>query len=196
MTNSRPPAAQGLWIAGIFFALFFAAYGLQQLIDPYVHYLPGIALVYLPAGVKLLAFVIGGAWGALGLLVAGVVTAPFVLGELDVPLSYLLLRTSLWVFAPFITFCLIKRWRGLNESLNGLTHNDMVLIGVGTTVTSVLSSLVYDALWFERAPELVYGAMLGMALGDILGIVLVLSATRWLTRSLPIPTEFSRSTDA
>ena len=173
---------QGSLLAGLFFLLFFAAYGAQLLIDPWFHYSPGVALVYLPAGIKLLAFVIGGAWGALGLFVAGALTAPMVLHELAAPGFYELSRTALWVAAPYFTYMLIKRWRGLNDSLVGLTHNDIVLIGVGCTAASVMTSLVYDAIWFDRAPEAIQSAMLAMALGDVIGIVTVLSLTRLLFR--------------
>ena len=176
LTSAR--ASQGTVLAAVFFSLFFAAYGAQLLIDPWFNYVPGVALVYLPAGIKLLAFVVGGVWGALGLFVAGVLTVPFVLHDLHAPSVYEVSRTALWVAAPYFTFVLIKHWRGLNGNLVGLTHADIVLIGVGTTAASVMTSLVYDAMWFERAPEMVQSAMLAMALGDIIGIVVVLSLTR------------------
>lgn len=184
MSLSIAHTRQGYALAGLFFGLFFAAFAAQLLIDPWFHYGPGVALVYLPAGVKLLAFVVGGVWGALGLFAAGVLTAPLVLQELNAPSFYEISRTALWVAAPYFSYLLIKRMRGLNDTLNGLTHLDIVIIGVACTATSVMSSLVYDAIWFHRPPETVGTAMLAMALGDILGIIAVLSATRWLGRRL------------
>lgn len=184
MLLTSAKSSQGYALSALFFALFFLAYGAQLLIDPWFHYMPGVALVYLPAGVKLLAFVVGGSWGALGLFVAGIITVPFVLHDLHAPSFYELSRTALWVAAPYFTYLLIKRWRGLDDALLGLTHADIVLIGVGTTAASVMSSLVYDAIWFERAPALIQSSMLAMALGDIIGIIVVLTATRFLVNAL------------
>lgn len=182
MTSTK--STQGYALSTAFFVLFFMAYGAQVVINPWFEYIPGVAMVYLPAGIKLLAFVIGGVWGALGLFVAAVITTPFVLQELQAPSLYEVLRAAIWVAAPFSTFLLIKRWRGLNDTLTGLTHADIVLIGVTSTAASVLSILAFDATWFERAPALVQSSMLAMALGDIVGIIVVLSATRLLVNAL------------
>lgn len=178
-------------LALMFGLLFLLAHAAQVLIDPWVNYRPDIALLYLPAGVKLLAFVVGGVWGALGIGLAGLITAPWILGGIDASPVYVLSRHLLWVLVPFLTFLAIKRWRGLDHALTGMTHTDLLLVGMGSTTACVAACLGFDAWYMERSLAAFNAAAAGWFLGDVLGIAVVLLATRslmhwWLRRAAQV----------
>lgn len=161
---------------------FLLSHAAQTLLDPWFNYRPDIALVYLPAGVKLLAFVVGGVWGALGIFLAGLITAPWVLGGIDDSAGYVLSRHVLWVLVPFLTFLAIKRWRGLDDALTGMTHTDLLWVGLGSTAACVTAALGFDAWYMDRTLDAVNAAAAGWFLGDVLGIAVVLLLTRSLVQ--------------
>jgi len=43
--------------------VYYAAFFLQTMISPWVNYTQGIDWVFIPAGIKLVAFMIAGVWG-------------------------------------------------------------------------------------------------------------------------------------
>lgn len=128
---------------------------------------PGVAVFFLPAGVKLLALLIGRLWGALGLMVAN-----FLLSFGDWPGTsplVLLSMAMLWTGLPLLIVLGLARLLKLRTDLRGITFTQFVIIDA-TTASG--NALVYNAylMWLGHRNITDYaGAVSAMALGDFLG---------------------------
>ena len=68
--------AEKLLLSGLFGLLYFGAFSLSSTLDLVDSYAPGISLVFLPAGIKLIAALVSGFWGFLGTVVALALVSP------------------------------------------------------------------------------------------------------------------------
>jgi hypothetical protein len=65
---------EGLALATFCGLVYYAAFFLQTMISPWVNYTQGIDWLFIPAGIKLVAFMIAGVWGFLGIAFFGLIT--------------------------------------------------------------------------------------------------------------------------
>ena len=70
MLSLIPFQLQGPILATVAAILYFVTYRFNELFDVWFLYDQGINLVFLPAGIKHLAILLGGPWGALGCFVS------------------------------------------------------------------------------------------------------------------------------
>jgi hypothetical protein len=138
----------------------------------------GATVFFLPAGVKLLALMIGRQWGALGLLCAN-----FAMSFQDWPGTspYVLLTMALlWVGLPLLMVLLLGRLLRLRSDLRGITFSQFVLIDATTAGSNSLAYNGYLVWLGLRDPGDYWGAVSAMALGDFMGsgamVLLVLLA--------------------
>jgi hypothetical protein len=68
--------AEKLLLSSLFGLLYFGAFSLSSTLDLVDSYAPGISLVFLPAGIKLIAALVSGFWGVLGTVVALALVSP------------------------------------------------------------------------------------------------------------------------
>ncbi len=131
---------------------------------------PGIDLVFIPSGMRLIVIMIGGIWAALGVCVGSLflVGSVFQTAQLLVVLSvaagsglfpYAALRASLWA-------------TGVDKSLAELSAIKLPLISLGVAVgSSILHNVLFSALGLKPWQDLAENS-LAMAAGDFIGILL------------------------
>ena len=157
----------GLAVAGLCALAYLLSFELMNWLPAWLQYAPGVALFFLPAGVKLVALLVARAWGLLGIVAAGVWTAADVWQSAD--WTALLGNVVVWVGIPYVVIHLMLRWMKIHPDLSNLTYLRVMGICMAATVASSVAGNVY-AVWTHAQPLVdLWARAAAMALGDFLG---------------------------
>ena len=160
-------AVTGLAVAGLCALAYLLSFELMNWLPAWLQYAPGVALFFLPAGVKLVALLVARAWGLLGIVAAGVWTAADVWESAD--WIALLGNVVVWVGIPYVVIHLMLRWMKIHPDLSNLTYLRVMGICMAATVASSVAGNVY-AVWTHDQPLVdLWARAAAMALGDFLG---------------------------
>jgi hypothetical protein len=155
----------GLVLLG--FALYWLMYQFNELLMPYVSYAQGVALLFLPAGIKLVMIMVAGWRGAMGCGLALWWISASIWPELDA--AWLMAYAALSAGLTWAVVSALLRRKALGPCLEGLSFWDIVQIDAANTL---LHGIVINGfLWSLglRGGEQVWPSALAMALGDFLG---------------------------
>ena len=149
------------------FLLYLAAFRINQTLDEYVLYAQGVALVFLPAGVKHISILIGRLWGAIGCFLALAYVTPEFWTEISLIeiLAYSGISTA-------VTLALIPagiKILGINNDLSNLRFMHLPLLDLITTTGHSFVTNAYFIADGMKVNEGFIGNALGMALGDFTG---------------------------
>ncbi len=169
-----------LAVAGSGFAYWIV--GEFQMLLP-AEFASGVSAPYLPAGVRLIAAVVCGLYGCLGVFLASLVLAPQTFPDAAMPVLLAIAGAS--AFVPLVALAAVRRAFGIGDQLTELSFRLVLLLVV---LQSVLSPIAHQLLYHLTglAPA---GALhlLVMISGDLVGTMLVLlvvaAAWGWLRRS-------------
>jgi len=164
---ARLTVVQGLWFAAGVAVLYVLTVWFNRSVIQAQDLFTGVSLFFLPAGVKLMALLIGRHWGALGLLLSNF--AMSLLEWQGVPWSWLLFMSLVWVGVTWAVVETMLRLLRLPADLGGLRFTHFVAIDA---VASILHAFVFNGLLLQlalRAETDFLSAVWGMALGDFLG---------------------------
>ncbi len=147
-------------------------------------YATGVALIFLPAGIRTLAVLIFGFRGAAGVFLGCNLTTLLYFGDLPVLNLWLVLSISaISAFSAYVMMQLVCRWKKIGANLDELTFNDVLSIVITQGLLSAsLHQLIFAHLPLDGAyvdPTAIETFMLwaAMAAGDIVGsMLLMLSA--------------------
>lgn len=134
---------------------------------------PGIDVIFIPSGVRLIAIMIGGIWAATGISLGSVYLTGPEFGLAD-PLT--IMGISAWSgFAPFVSLVITMRLMGVSFSLQRLAPAHLPVISLGVAVgSSLLHNLLFSILGLQ--PWSAFGAnCLAMATGDFVGMLLAVA---------------------
>ena len=173
---------QNLALAVIFAAVYYLAFWLQLHWLSSFDFVQGVSLLFLPAGIKMLSIVVGGAWGIGGVFVTSILLSPFVWG--DHGFVYALLAQIVWAGVPFVAYQILKRQLHIDELLLSLKGSHIVLIAVTISLTSSLADRSFRYAAGQVQGDVFNASVWAMALGDMGGIVVVLSLAAWLVQHL------------
>lgn len=137
---------------------------------PFLAQAPGIDLVFVPSGLRLLAILIGGIWAVIGVSIGGI----FLTGtEFQTMQPAIILAIGLCSgLCPYIALRASLRATGVEAGLGNLTAARLPLICLGVAIVSaVLHNLLFGALGVEQWSNFTVN-VLAMAAGDFLGILL------------------------
>lgn len=139
---------------------------------PFLTHAPGIDLVFIPSGVRLIAIMIGGIWAVVGICVGALfLTGP----ELHTLHPGVILTVSACAgLCPYVALRASMRIVGVETGLGNLAAAHLPFISLGVALgSSVLHNLLFGALGLE--PWQAFGDhVLAMATGDFLGILLAM----------------------
>lgn len=169
--NDRHAAFSGPWLALLSFVAYWASFRINALITPWTEYGPGVSLVFIPAGVKLVALLVAGGWGLLGLAGAALWMAAEVWVQSGV--GELVGNIAVWLGVPFVVVELMLRLLGIQRDLSNLTFWPLLMIGTAATAASSFASSAYAVGFHGRQEADWMGSALAMLLGDIVGAGLV-----------------------
>ena len=172
MFSVIPPLIQGLIIASAAGVIYFITYRINELFDAWALYAQGINLVFLPAGVKHLAILLGGKWGALGCFLALFALAnEFWSGQqlVNITLYSLISTASTWA-----AIVLSLKVLGITSDLKNLKFFHLPLIDLITTSVHGFTTNAYFVMAGMKSENFMQNA-LAMMLGDFTGSFILLT---------------------
>lgn len=135
--------------------------------------------IFLPAALRLVAVLVGGLPGALGLWLGGIVTGSAVFGH---GTPAVLIVSSVSALAPLLAVAVLRQPLGLQPDLRGLGAGALALLALANAVCSAtLHSLAF--LWLGD-PIANPADVLTMLIGDLVGSFVVLYALKLLLAAL------------
>ena len=156
--------------SGILFSLSFR---LNQLFDDQFVYAAGISLLFLPAGVKLLAVLVGRLPAIIGLLVVGIYLG-FGIWP-DKPLSSVVYFAVVSLMTYPIAAFGLMRLLHIRHDLSNLRYHHIVLLSLAA---SVLNGVAHNWLYLTQgvtASEELWLKSAAMAFGDFMGCFVVVA---------------------
>jgi hypothetical protein len=162
--------------------VYYAAFFLQTMISPWVNYIQGIDWFFIPAGIKLVAFMIAGVWGLIGIAVFGLITA-FDVWHSD-SLSIHIGNILIWAGVPYVTYRFLAKSLNLDLKLTNLKYWHVVAIALATTLTSSVGSSLYQYLINNRSFDMLTTTTFAMAIGDFIGTGVCVFALTFAVKNL------------
>lgn len=177
MHKAIPPFIQGLLIASAACVIYFLTYQVNEFFDSWALYAQGINLIFLPAGIKHLAILLGGIWGALGCFVALFVLAnEFWSGQ---PLELIALYSFISTASTWAAIIFALRVLGITSDLKNLKFIHLPLIDLITTSVHGFITNAYFIVTGMKSENFTQNA-LAMMFGDFTGSFILLTLL-WLT---------------
>jgi hypothetical protein len=159
--------ATGLAVAALCALAYLLSFELMDWLPAGLQYAPGVALFFLPAGVKLVALLVARAWGLLGIAAAGVWTAADVWQSAG--WLALLGNVVVWVGVPYLVIHLMLRWMKIHADLSNLSYLKVMAICLAAILATSVAGTAY-AVWAHGQPLAdLWARAVAMALGDFLG---------------------------
>jgi hypothetical protein len=155
------------------FLLYLGAFRINQTLDEYVLYAQGVALVFLPAGIKHISILIGRLWGAIGCFLAlAYVTPEFWVG-IGIPQT--LLYSGISTITTLALILVGIKILGIKNDLSNLRFMHLPLLDlITTTGHSFITNAYFVAGGMKIDQEFVSNA-LGMAFGDFTGSFIMMA---------------------
>lgn len=180
MWQSLSPNVQGLLLTALAGLSYFLTYRVNELFDPWVLFAQGINLVYVPAGIKHLAILLAGRWGALGCLLALFTVA----GEFwqGVPTGQIALYSAISTGATWIGILLSMRLLGISKDLHNLQFMQLPMMDLITTAIHGFTTNAFFMLAGMKSENFLENA-LAMMFGDFTGSFILLTLL-WLGLAL------------
>jgi glucose-6-phosphate-specific signal transduction histidine kinase len=155
------------------FLLFVGSFHLNQSLDSFMLYAPGVSLIFIPAGVKLLAILVGRLPAMVGLFIASVYLSMALWTDLQTASLYFFAVAS--VFSYAIAANGVMKLLGIHRDLYNLGYWHIVVLSLAA---SVLNGFMHNVAYLMEgvtAIEAQLGNSAAMALGDFLGCFIVVS---------------------
>ena len=146
------------------------------------HYAEGIDLVYLPAGIRLLCLMVGGAWAALGIALANPLAfhQEFQLGTAAQAITDAVISG----FAPYMGLLIGLRIVGIGRNLAGLKASHLPILALSASVVSPLLLNILFVLGGAKPMRDFPVNFLAMVFGDFVGSLVVVVVAYFVIEGL------------
>lgn len=142
---------------------------------------PGVHLVYLPAGVRLLMLLLFGVWGAIGIAIAH----PFAVLTQYSPAdtAFLITDSVISGFGGLLVLASAQRLFGVSPNLEGLRTKHLPLLSLMMAVAMPFMFNAELIVFGRRAFSEAASDFLAMLLGDFLGCFIMIAAVLLLIKA-------------
>lgn len=157
-------------VAGLSFALSFQ---INQLLDDYFVYAPGISLLFIPAGVKLLFVLIGRLPAIIGIMVVSVYLGHGIWPDKSIlPVIYFAFVSLItYPISAYTIMWLLK----IRKDLANLRYWQIIVLSLVASITNgIVHNLLYMSQDVTTADEL-WTKSAAMTLGDFMGCFVVVA---------------------
>lgn len=160
--------------------LWILSFALNEWLLGFAQHTPGIHLIFLPSGVRLLALLVGGFWAAAGVSLGVFCCLMFEFGPDGAHrLAALSIANG---FGAYVALLLMCRFAGVAPSLDNLRPAHLPLVALGTGLgSSVITNALYIGFGQDQWQNYVEHVA-AMAAGDVVGslimILLVMAVLR------------------
>lgn len=180
MWQTLSPHLQGLLLASAAGTAYFAAYRVNELFDGWALYAQGINLIFIPAGIKHLAILLAGPWGALGCALALFMLAlEFWHGAAP---ELIALYSVISTAATWLGILLSLRLLGIARDLHNLKFMHLPVMDLITTAIHGFTTNLFFIVAGMKSENFLTNA-LAMMFGDYAGSFIVLTLL-WLGLAL------------
>lgn len=165
-------------------ALWVGAYQANGWFMSFANQTPGISLLFVPSGLRLLALMVGGLPAAIGISIGALICVPFEFQ--GVGFGPALMIALVGGVGPYLALRAACRFAGIAPELGNLTPLHLPLIALCVAAGSaVLHNILFAALsingWRDFGENFM-AMMVGDFLGSLITVLLVLGAMRLLRR--------------
>jgi hypothetical protein len=153
--------------------LFSLSFRLNQYFDEQFVYSAGISLLFLPAGVKLLAVLVGRLPAIVGLLIVSIYLGAGIWPDKSMTSIVYFAIVSLMTY-PIAAYCLMHLLH-IHRDLSNLRYHHIVLLSLAA---SVLNGVVHNWLYLTQGVttiEDLWQKSAAMAMGDFIGCFVVVA---------------------
>lgn len=142
---------------------------------------PGVHLVYLPAGVRLLILLLFGVWGAIGIAIAH----PFAVLTQYSPAdtAFLITDSVISGFGGLLVLIAAQRSFGISPNLEGLRPKHLPLLSLMMAMAMPFMFNVAQVVFDYRSLSEAASNYWAMLLGDFLGCFIVIAAVLLLVKA-------------
>jgi len=182
VTNEAPlqRALRELPIAAGIAVLWVSLYWLNDWAFHFLEKSQAASWIFLPAALRLIAVLIWGLPGALGLWIGALVTSSQVFGSWT---PAVLIAAPMSALAPLLAVALMREPLGLKPDLGGLSVGALAQLALANaTCSALLHCLVFIVL---RDPIANPADIFTMLIGDLVGTLVVLYGMKLLLSALP-----------
>lgn len=160
---------------------YFLLFELNTLLFSFLDFSTGVSWVYLPSGLRLVFILVFGVWGAMGIVLASILASlvHHFEGQALIALGAGLISG----LSPLLAMRLCVDFFKLNLDLVGLTAATLMKLAL---IFALVSATLHQ-IWFslQDLTENFLSSVMVMALGDLLGTILVLYTVKFLFRAWP-----------
>jgi hypothetical protein len=161
-------------VATILFVLgvalvWFALFELNTWLFSRIHLTGFISWIFLPAAIRMLAVMVGGWAGALGLFLGALLTN---LSLLKYEPFNIVILAVLSTIGPLAAFNLCTRWLKLPRDLSGLQRSQLLVFAVAGSIFNTIPHNFY--FYFTGLSHDAWSGVLPMFVGDLAGTLIVL----------------------
>ena len=164
---------QNLALALLFGLVYHGAFWIQLHWLGVFDFVQGVSLFFIPAGIKMLAIVVGGIWGIGGVFVSSLLLTPLVWGDHGFFSAFV--AQVVWAGVPYGVYQWLRRQLHIDDMLQSANGAHIVLMAVATSFASSLADRSYRLLTGDIHGDIFNVSVWAMLLGDIGGIVLTLA---------------------
>ena len=181
LSRYHMPLIANFFLVGAFAASYFSLFWVQVNVLGEFDFLPMASILFLPAGVKFLAMLVGRHWGVVGIALGKVLV--------DMYLSYAdaspadVVHLILWLVFPYTCMLAYLIKKDFKQTLDGVTTFDLVVLALIVSLVSSLGTQLYFFGMHEPGYPLLKGVW-SMTLGDVSGILFSLGAVIFIRRLL------------
>lgn len=156
--------------------LWVAFWFLNAWIFSWLQYGPGITLVYLPAGVRLIIVLAFGVWGAIGIALSNPLLFLSAFGQQS--FSVILVNSLISGFVPLLAARACQGLLGIGASLEKLRPIHLPILALAVSIATPLAlNVMFVAYGLKPLGEVARNVS-AMALGDFLGCLIALVAAK------------------
>lgn len=163
---------------------WFALFELNTWLFSRIHLSGFISWIFLPAAIRMLAVMVGGWAGALGLFLGAILTN---LSLLKYEPFNIVILAGLSTLGPLVAFNLCTRWLKLPQDLAGLQRSQLLVFAVAGAIFNTIPHNFY--FYFTGLSPDAWSGVIPMFVGDLAGTLIVLYlasvALRLITKERP-----------
>ncbi len=139
-----------------------------------------VSWIFLPAALRMIAVLLAGWVGSLGILMGSLATCLYFLGVSDP--SYVVVIASISALAPTLALLVCAGFWGVQINLAGLSAMHLLVL---STVAAGFTAIMHNAYFIILGKvDAVASSTGAMFVGDLIGTLIILYCAKWLLHAL------------
>jgi len=165
-----------LFVLGVALA-WFVLFHMNTWLFSRIHHTGFISWIFLPAAIRMLAVMVGGWLGALGLFLGAILTN---LSLLKYEPFNIVILAGLSTLGPLVAVTLCTRWLKLPQDLAGLQYLQLLVFALAGAIFNTIPHNLY--FYFTGLSPDAWSGIVPMFVGDLSGTLIVLYLTSLVLR--------------